>query len=156
MSARQPPPPDPANLAGLWRGPAARAAVLAAATFVLALATLAASDGAPLVWPVNAVVVAMLLRSPQDRWPGLLAGGLASVLAAYLLAGRALGPAAGLALAHGIEISTCAWVLRRGCGTPVDLTRWRNLALFGLVGGLVAPLLSATVAAAVLVGAHGE
>jgi PAS domain S-box-containing protein len=100
---------------------------------------------APL-WPANAVLLICLLRSDVRRWPGLLLAGLAGNLVADLMVGDRLGVAIGLSLANALEVVVGAGALRRLLGRHIDLSRPRDMVAFAVLAGLLAPLLSATLA----------
>ena len=102
------------------------------------------------VWPANAVVVAILLRTASpSRWRFLVAGVL-GIVGANLLFGDPVARAFELSACNGLEIGLCAGLLRRISGARIDLRRQSHLVWFLAVAGLLAPLASATCAALVL------
>ena len=102
------------------------------------------------VWPANAVVVAILLRTASpSRWRFLVAGVL-GIVGANLLFGDAPVTALQLSACNGLEIGLCAGLLRRLSGARLDLSRQSHLLWFLAVAGLAAPLASATCAAIAL------
>ena len=100
------------------------------------------------VWPANALVLVFLLRSDARRWPGFILAGLAGNLAADFITGDKLSMALGLSLANALEIAIGAYGLRRWVGRDIDLTRRRDLLVFGALVGIAAPLVSACFAMA--------
>jgi integral membrane sensor domain MASE1 len=108
------------------------------------------------LWPSNAILLAFLLRSRRDSTScGLifLSGGTAIALAN--LAGG-YGPALSALLAAGniVEVAT-AWVLLAIYqDDDSDLTRIQNLAVFMMLAGGVAPLVSASIGGTALAVAH--
>jgi PAS domain S-box-containing protein len=87
--------------------------------------------GVSALWPVNGLAVAVLLRRPRREWAGLLC----VTVAAYVITGVGIGKnpaeAVGLALCNGAEIWLCAGVLARFTNGGVDLSRQRDLLVFG-------------------------
>ena len=98
------------------------------------------------LWPANAVVLLCLLRSEARLWPGFLLSSLVGNWAADALAGDSLATAMELSLCNTLEIVVGACGLRHWVGRRIDLTRGRDLVIFGAVAGFIAPLLSATLA----------
>ena len=95
------------------------------------------------LWPANAVVLVCLLRSNVRRWPVFLLSGYLGNLAADLLNGDHFSIALGLGMANSVEIAIGAGGLRRLIGQDIDLSRRRDMLIFGAIAGLLAPLLSA-------------
>jgi len=127
------------------------------ATFVLASAALIFTREVhrfAAVWPVNALVVAILLRTPTRAWSRLLLAGLIGIVLANLRIGDSLLSALTLAGCNGIEIWLCAGLMRRFSGEHTYLSRKTNLLVFLGVAGLLAPAVSAVLAATVLMGAR--
>lgn len=133
--------------------PLARYAAATLALALLAALGLHLTRGAePLaaVWLPNALAVAWLLRHPRSPLVPAAAAVLLGTGAANLLFDGDPLRAAGLGLANAIEVALAVGALRRiGCGRP-DMERTHDLVRFSLIGGLVAPALSATLAAGVL------
>ena len=113
------------------------------------------AGGVASVWPVNAVVLASLLRSPRRRWPVLLVAGLAGNAAAGIAAGGGewLTPLC-LALSNATEIIIAVLVLRLFAEPDIDLSRRRDLFLFA-AAALAATLASAAVSS-LLLAAQGH
>ena len=133
----------------LARWPFASVALIALTVFLLALGSIELTrvgGHVAAVWPANAVVVAVLLRSARRRWGPLIAASVAGCLLANLVGGGDGRVAAGLALANGIEIVACAGAVRRILGPRPDLTQLDALFVFILCSAL-APVLSAALAA---------
>jgi PAS domain S-box-containing protein len=98
------------------------------------------------VWPAAGFALAVLLRFGPSWWPGLVAGTLAAVL---LEGGVPFSAAALIAMGNASAAVVAALALRRlGCGPR--LTRVRDALCLLLVGGLMAPLISATLGTLVL------
>ena len=107
------------------------------------------------IWPANAVVVAILLRTAAPyRWRFVTAGVL-GILGAKLVFGDPVANALELAACNGLEIALCVELLQRTTGRRIDLSRQSHLIWFLLVAGLVAPLASATIAALALALGQG-
>lgn len=86
--------------------------------------------------------MAILLPSPKQRWPGLIAAALAANIAARILQGDGAVPGLTLALVNMIEILIVVVTMRRHFGPELALGEVRPLRVFSLYGGLVAPSLS--------------
>jgi len=104
------------------------------------------------IWPLNGLYLALLLRAPQRQWPQLVV----SVWLGNLLADCAFGDppwlAFGLSALNQLEVLLSAYGLaRRGC-IGRDLSRARSLSQFVLLAVIAAPLLSGLLAAVVLHG----
>jgi PAS domain S-box-containing protein len=95
------------------------------------------------LWPANGVVIACLLRTDVRRWPMFLLAGLIGNIAGDIAAGDKLAQAVGLSFANSLEIVAAAGATRRLVGRHIDLTRRRDLLVFGAFGGIAAPTLSA-------------
>ena len=98
----------------------------------------------------NALTLALLLSLPRRRWPIWLATAWVGNLAADVLTGDRLGMALTLSLCNTVEISLAGLLLRRFVGSRPNFSRMRDLVLFTAIAGVVAPLVSATLAAWVL------
>lgn len=106
------------------------------------------------VWPVNALVVAAMLRSPRQAWPWLLAAGVLGIIAGDLMSGDAALDAVVLSACNILEIYLCAWFMDRRSKRRTDLSEGANLLSFLFVCALT-PLASAAGASAFLYAAHG-
>jgi PAS domain S-box-containing protein len=92
--------------------------------------------------PLNAVGLTCLLRSRTSRWGGIVALFVLNCLGVIAAHGKPLPIAASIALVNGVQVLACAAVLRRLLGPQMDLSRFRDLAVFSLAAGLIMPLLS--------------
>ncbi|MCI3134587.1 MASE1 domain-containing protein [Phenylobacterium aquaticum] len=101
------------------------------------------------VWPVNAILVALLLQTSTRTWPWSLTLALASLSAAGLAIGDSPVVSVGLAVCNGVEVLICAAVMGRFAGSMLNLGRQRHLLLFLLAGGCLAPATSSLLAALV-------
>jgi integral membrane sensor domain MASE1 len=82
-----------------------------------------------LVWPANAMVVAILLRTASNRQWRVVAMGFLGILGANLLFGDPIAGAFELAACNGLEIALCTALLQRTSGGQIDLNRqslWRQ------------------------------
>ncbi len=101
------------------------------------------------IWPVNAFLLAALLRTKPLDWRFVLgAGALANVLVDVAM-GDTFTRAVLLTAANGVEIAICLALLRRG-PRAFDITNGGHLARFVVVAGVAAPVASALVASLVL------
>ncbi|AMO72540.1 ATP-binding protein [Sphingorhabdus sp. M41] len=98
------------------------------------------------VWLANAFLVAVILRSAKKRVPHYLAGAFLANIAANLLTGDTVIHGMTLAAINQFEM-ILIWLLmqRLGAAKP-DMQRIRELGIFCLVGGLIAPLASGLLA----------
>ena len=82
------------------------------------------------VWIPNAVLVALIMRQGQGRWPVMLIGALVGNFAANLAGGDALLRAAALSIANSIEVMIVLLLLQRmGCQRP-DFSRNADIGRF--------------------------
>ncbi len=102
------------------------------------------------VWLPNAFLLAVLLRAGPSRDPAIFVAGFAANFIANLIVGDSVPRAALLGAANSLEVAVACYGTRRLCGARPDMTRLATLARFMLVGGVVAPAASATLAAVVL------
>ena len=135
----------------LWRS-----VVLVAAALVMYLAARASLTFSEMgerttpLWIANAFGLTFCLKSAPRRWPGLLLACLVGNLCADLMSGDSLAVSLCLSASNAVEIALCAFAMRRLAGANVDLTSPRQLTLFLAVGGVIAPLTSATLATLML------
>lgn len=118
-----------------------QAAILASGTFVATLLGIwltRANDDIGAIWFANAVMLAVLLAARQRDLPVLLATAAAAVLAANLVAGEALDRAMVAAVTDLLEAAVGAQILWRH-RAQLDLSRRREVVVFGLVVGVVGP-----------------
>ncbi len=98
------------------------------------------------LWLPSGLGLAFLLRNPPRRWPALLAAIFLAELVTVSIRGFPIpGWVAGLwGLANCLRALVGALLLRRFVGTAVRLSRRWEIAGLLLFGGLVSPLVSAT------------
>ncbi|WP_332801341.1 PAS domain S-box protein [Sphingomonas sp. PB2P12] len=101
------------------------------------------------LWLPNALLVAALLRSEEQRGAKLVACFAANV-SANLASGDSWPLAAGLASCNMLEAFTIVFGMRRLVPAKADLTELRPLLLFMLLAGVLVPAATATLASAVL------
>lgn len=98
------------------------------------------------LWPPNACIAALLLRHRfANEWV-VLAAVLAGGMAAQLAGGFAVAHAAILSLANGAEILLAVALTRHWCAGQPDMTRLAALVCFIWAGGVIAPMVSASLA----------
>lgn len=108
------------------------------------------------IWPPSGVLLAVLLQSPQARWPTYAGIALLASLAAGIAHIDSWQISLGLALASVIESVVAAYVLRRLVPGDFRLTGLRQLvALFG-IGSLAAGCSGAVISGFVFYFAHGD
>ncbi|HEX4441055.1 MAG TPA: MASE1 domain-containing protein [Thermoanaerobaculia bacterium] len=125
------------------------AAALAATYFVLARAGLriqAVGGFATLVWPPSGIALAALLAFGPRLWPGIAAG----AFLANLATGAPIAVALGIAAGNTGEALFAVWALRRIDGFRPALDRLQDVLGLVLLGGLAAPIVSATAGVASL------
>ena len=113
-----------------------------------------AGAGVAAVWPVDAVIMVTLLRRPRRQWPGLILAAVVGETASALYPLVDWRPQFGLALCDVLEASVGAAALLRFLGPGLDLSKRRDLAVFGLIA-LGAGIVSAIPASLVFWLAHG-
>ncbi len=114
------------------------------------------SDTIAAIWPPSGVLLAVLLQSPQARWPTYAGIALLASLAAGIAHIDSWQISLGLALASVIESVVAAYVLRRLVPGDFRLTGLRQLvALFG-IGSLAAGCSGAVISGFVFYFAHGD
>ncbi len=106
-----------------------------------------AGHSAPL-WPANAVVLAALLAPGTGRRRAMefLAAGTLGNLAAALIGIHSPLVALTSTGFNTFEVALSAIALRRVIGPNLDLARVRHLLAFGLIAGVIAPLISGVLA----------
>ncbi len=103
-----------------------------------------------IIWPADAFMLAILLRSPRQAWvPLLLAGYFANMMADWLAADP-FGVALLLSACNTVEIVVSLALFSRYVETPPDLTRPGAFGKFLLICGLVGPISSAITAGIIL------
>lgn len=103
-----------------------------------------------IIWPADAFMLAILLRSPRQAWvPLLLAGYFGNMLADWLAADP-FGVALLLSACNTAGIVVSLALFSRYVETPRDLTRPGTFGKFLLICGLVGPIFGAATAAVIL------
>ncbi len=95
------------------------------------------------IWPPNAVLLAVLLRSEIRAWPIYTFCCAAANLAANMLYGDTLLVAAGLAVVNMLEVLSGCLLVRYACDLPIKLSNIRQLISCAVLAGLIAPLIGA-------------
>ncbi|MEM7666063.1 MAG: ATP-binding protein [Pseudomonadota bacterium] len=125
-------------------------AVIGAAGFwLLAVASLSLSkfdSTLASVWLPNACAVAFLLRARLGNELPFFAAILVVSTIANSTAGTPVEVAILFSIANLLDIAAVTWLTRRACGMRPDMARIEHLARFVWAGGLVGPILSASVA----------
>jgi two-component sensor histidine kinase len=121
---------------------------LAGAVAAIELTREAGNVGA--IWPPNAVLLAVLLRSDIRNWPIYTICCAAATLAANMLYGDTLLVAAGFALVHMMEILSGCLLVRYACDPAIPLWNIRQFVSFAVLAGLIAPVIGASGGAALV------
>ena len=127
-------------------GEIAMVAAVGLTVYALALASIAFTRDVgriAAVWPANAVVLAVMLRSRRGLWSAILMAGLVGNFAANATLGDAPLTALVLAGSNTVEVLLGAGLLRWVLGEQIDLSRQRHLLIFLACAGVLAPLVSA-------------
>jgi len=108
-----------------------------------------------IIWPADAFMLAILLRSPRHTWvPFLLAGYFGNVCADWLAADP-FGVALLLSACNTLEIVVSVVLFARYVSLPPDLTRPSDLGKFVIICGGIGPLASAFMASILLSNLNG-
>lgn len=99
------------------------------------------------VWLANGIAAAVLLRTPQSRWPLLLAVAMAANLAAHMVTGNSALHSVVLTLLTTGELLLVVIPMRHMFGAELRFTDIRPLGAFLIIGGVIAPLASGAGAA---------
>ncbi|UUR07225.1 ATP-binding protein [Sphingomonas glaciei] len=114
--------------------------------FALAGIELTREDGRlASVWMANAVVIALLFRCDQKRWPGMIAAALAGNIAAALIAGDNSALAVALAACNVVEIAIVITLFARRYPLPATLdspARLIWLAMLAVIGPVASTVLA--------------
>ena len=140
--------------------PPAALDVAAAALVYLLLAGLAIwlskqPGSIAMLWYANAAMVPLLARQPWRAWPPLLMAVGGAGMAANGAFGMPWAPSLGLALANLIEVALAALLVQRWVHPQQTLRDPGLLLRFIALPGLLAPLASGWVGAAVIAAAFG-
>jgi len=116
------------------------------------IALTAGLDRIALIWFSNGIMVGALLLAQRDRllWFGLLAAGFLANLILNFLLGDPFITAFGIAIANSLEIGIAAYALRGRLTASADLLQFKVVLRFFAIAMLVAPCISAIVAACAL------
>jgi signal transduction histidine kinase len=101
------------------------------------------------IWVANAAILSIVLSSARDRWAAIKASAFIGNILANIVAGDVVTIAVMLASCNLVEIVIAATLIRR-FKPDIDFTRLQDLTIFCLVAGIVAPLVTALLAASML------
>ena len=101
-----------------------------------------------LVWPINAIVIALTLGAGPRRFVPMLAAAWIGDVGASLCVGEAPFVAAVLSLCNMAAVAVSWAGIRRFVGTSDQIFESRGLWRFIVIAGGVAPLVSAALAGA--------
>jgi len=88
-------------------------------------------EGLAAVWPPSGILLAALVLSRQCTWTAILVGVLCTNTVANLNAGQSLAVSLGFSLANCAESVIAAWLLVHYLGTPLTMTRLRDIIGLG-------------------------
>jgi integral membrane sensor domain MASE1 len=134
--------------------------LLPLAIFATSLVTIELSRLSNLIatlWPTNAILLVALLRHVRSlsNYASILIGGSVATAIASLLAGNSLPLCVILAAANLVEIATAFVLLAAFQIGTSNLTSFKNLLIFIIVAGGIAPIGGGIVSAVALGAAHG-
>ena len=102
------------------------------------------------VWLPNAAGVAILLRAQLRNEVPIFAVMAAASMAANMAAGNPVAISLAYTIANMVDIALVTWLMRRSCGLRPDMANLAHLGRFLQYGGLIGPLVSASLAAIVM------
>jgi PAS domain S-box-containing protein len=124
-------------------------AVVYAAMATAVLRLFAENGIVSVLWPPSGLAVAALILGGWKYAPGVWLG----AFAANLMASSSLWVAGAIATGNTLEAGLALWLVTRRTDFEPDLHRLRDLLHLVLFGGLVAPVVAATVGSGTLVAA---
>jgi signal transduction histidine kinase len=109
------------------------------------------------VWPANAIILVALLRHVRSlsNYGSIILSGAAAIAAANMMSRSSPALSAIIAAANIVEITTALALLLIFRIKPCNLTSFKNLLIFIIVAGGVAPIASAFISAEAFGRAHG-
>ena len=102
------------------------------------------------IWLANGALLAVLLSSPQKRWPSYLLAAYIANVGANTFAGDAGTLSMSLAATNSIEVICAAFFIRHTDSDSANLTRWPVLLRFAGLAVLLAPAISGIIACIIL------
>ena len=102
------------------------------------------------IWPASAVALSVLLSAPRRWWPVWFAAAALGNLAASLAAGDDLTLSVAYSICNIIGIMLSTVVLGRVVGPRLDPGRIGDLLKLTVIGGVISPLIAATLRAVVI------
>jgi len=108
------------------------------------------TNGTAAIWLADGLVFAVLARTPRSEWLAYLVTSFCAYSAGNILAGDDVLLGLSLPAANIVGLFPAALILRVRWGRHPELTRPHNLIPFCLLGGGLAPAISATVATLIL------
>ena len=136
-----------------------KVAGLAVAYFVTGRAAIGlaeATGGIVLLWPSNAIVLAVLLRHPIGTWPYFLLASFFAVLATGAVVVDTLAFGVGYALCDVLDILLAGLALRWLCGVPLKLDKLQDLLIFVVTAAVLAPMAGSFFAGYLQMTAYGD
>jgi signal transduction histidine kinase len=111
--------------------------------------------GISAIWLADGVLFAILCRTPRSQWVAYLTVSYAAYFMADIVCGDSIVSSALLSISNIAGLYPAALALRMRWGRHPELMRTYNLIPFCLLGGIVAPGISATIATVVLWRGYG-
>ena len=107
------------------------------------------------LWPANALLLGMLLRTQQGPWPGFVLGCVLANVSVNLAFGSSLPVAAGFAFCNMTEVLVATLGLRLLVPRQWRMRTSCCILAFFLVAGVLAPFVAAILGAGLLHAAYG-
>ena len=130
-------------------------AVVAFVTAAAAIYFTRQTDTVAVIWPVDAFILAIILRSPHVSWGPMLLAGLVGVTASDWLMADPFPVAFLLGVCNMAEVATSAFLFSRLVPSPPDLTRPKAFAIFIVVCAGIGPTIGSSAATLVLTQLNG-
>ncbi len=137
---------------------AQQALLLSVAYFIAAgvgIALTREANSIATLWPANAVLLAMLLRSPRHTWHLPVIGCASANVLVNLIAGDTAQIAIGFMICNMAETLTAGLVLKRFHDASWDLGSHRQAIAFGIIAGIAAPAVGASLGGWLIYLAYG-
>ena len=134
--------------------------LLPVAIFVVTLLTLdflLSANFAATIWPANAIVLVALLRHIRNlrNYGSIIIGSICAIALANIVVGNSAVPSAIFGVANIFEVAVTLAFLSALHINAANLTSFKNLLIFIVIAGGVAPAGSNAVNAMVIGAAHG-
>jgi signal transduction histidine kinase/CheY-like chemotaxis protein len=107
--------------------------VLALAATWLSVSLTRINGGLTAIWPVNAIIIAAMMKTQKRRWPLVLGFGVGGNFFGNLLIGNSLFLSSGLSACNLVEITVCSFALWGQMRNGSDFYRRRDFWQFAFI-----------------------